>query len=84
MKENFSENFNGVDFQFQRKHHTNTEVWYYVNFNDNGKNTAFKMYKDAQGLWIIAAQMIPEWVREMQIEFNELITKNEHNTTIDS
>ena len=84
MKEDFSKKFNGIDFQFQRKYHKNKELWYYINFDNNGKNTSFKMYKNEEGTWDIAAQMIPEWVKEMQIEFNELLVKNENNEEINS
>jgi hypothetical protein len=50
MKEDFSKKFNGINFQFQRNYHTNTELWYYINFNDNGKNTSFKMYKGGRNV----------------------------------
>jgi hypothetical protein len=69
MKEDFSKKFNGINFQFERKYNNATELWYYINFDNNGKNTAFKMYKDENGVWEMAAQILPEWVREMQIEF---------------
>jgi len=36
------------------------------------------MYEDVNGVWVIAAQILPVWVREMQIEFNELIKGNEN------
>ena len=84
MKEDFSKKINGINFHFQRKYHENTELWYYINFNNNGKDTLFKMYKGEEGMWEIAAQIIPEWVRELQIEFSELIIKNENNENIDS
>jgi hypothetical protein len=84
MKEDFSKKFNGINFQFQRKHHGNSDIWYYINFDNNGKNTAFKMYRDNEGIWAMAAQILPEWVTEMQIEFNDLIEKNENNEDINS
>lgn len=83
MKENFSRKFNDVYFQFQRKYHKDTELWYYINFNNNGTETSFKMYKDEEGMWQIAAQILPAWVVELQIEFNEAIIKNENNKKTD-
>jgi hypothetical protein len=37
------------------------------------------MYKDEEGIWQFGAQVLPEWVREMQIEFNDLIIRNEND-----
>jgi hypothetical protein len=79
MKENFSKKFNDINFLFKRNYHKKTELWYYINFNNNGKETTLKMYKDKEGMWQIAAQILPEWVMELQIEFNEAIIKNENN-----
>jgi len=78
MKEMFSEKLNNVIFEFTRLRISTDEVWYKIDFNNNGNKDSFKMYKDDEGIWKIAATQLPEWIKETEQEFNEAIVKNEH------
>jgi hypothetical protein len=77
MKEIFSEKFSSITFEFKRVVFKSNELRYDIRFNDNGNKNSFRMYKDEEGTWKIAAQMLPIWVREMDTEFSEAIVKNE-------
>ena len=79
MKEKFSKKFNNVFFEFRRQVVNTNEVWYEIKFNNNGNNDSFKMYKDYEGIWKIAARMLPEWIRETEHEFNGAIVNNENS-----
>jgi hypothetical protein len=77
MKEIFSEKFNNVNFEFKRLVLSTNEVWYEICFNNNGNKDSFKMYKDDEGTWKIAATQLSEWIKETEHEFNEVIINNE-------
>jgi hypothetical protein len=79
MKEIFSETFNNVVFEFTRLVFDTHEVWYKIDFNNNGNKDSFKMYKDDEGIWKIAASQLPEWIKETEQEFYEAIINNEHS-----
>jgi hypothetical protein len=80
VQKEFSRLFNDISFQFQRIYYTDKELSYYVNFNNNGHNTEFKMYMKEADMWIIENVMLPAWVYEMEMEFSEAIISNERNT----
>jgi len=77
MRELFSEKFNSITFEFKRVVFKSNELWYDIRFNDNGNKNSFRMYKDEEGTWKIAAKILPIWILEMDIEFSEAIVKNE-------
>lgn len=79
MKEIFLEKFNSITFEFKRVVFKSNEVWYDIGFNNNGNKNSFRMYKNGEGVWRIAAQILPIWVQEMDIEFNDAIVKNENS-----
>ena len=76
----FSQLFNDVSFQFQRIYYKDEELCYYINFNNNGHNTEFRMYRKEENMWVIEKAMLPAWVHEMEIEFSEAIIANERST----
>jgi hypothetical protein len=78
MREIFSEKFNNVNFEFKRQAFSKNEVWYTIDFNNNGNKDSFKMYRDNDGTWKIAARQLPEWIKETEQEFNEIIINNEN------
>jgi hypothetical protein len=78
MKTHFTKRFNGIDFLFERVM-IRKNVWYEVQFNNNGNKATFKMYMDTDGGWYIVKQELPEWIKEMEMEFSESIITNEHS-----
>ena len=78
MKTHFINKFNGIDFEFERVLIRN-QLWYEVQFNNNGNNGTFKMYPDSENNWYIVKQELPEWIKELEIEFNEAILDNERS-----
>lgn len=79
MEELFSKKFNSIDFEFKRLVFRTNEVWYEISFNNNGNKNSFRMYKDEDGLWRIAAQLLPLWIQETDMEFSEVINNNENS-----
>lgn len=77
MEEIFSKKFNNVVFEFKIQVFDNNEVWYEIGFNNNGNKDSFKMYTDNDGVWRIAARILPEWIIETEQEFNEVVIHNE-------
>jgi hypothetical protein len=80
MKELFSSKFNNTCFDFRRVVFPSREVWYEISFNNNGNNDSFKMYRDGDGRWRIAASVLPEWIRETEQEFGDAIRTNEKSS----
>ncbi len=76
MKTHFINTYNGIDFAFERVF-IRKNLWYEIRFNNNGNNGAFKMYPDSENNWYIVKQELPEWIKELEIEFNESILANE-------
>ena len=79
MKELFSHEFNNINFEFKRLVFKGNEVWYEISFNDNGNKNSFRMYRDEEGAWRMAAQLLPSWIRETDVEFSEIINTNENS-----
>ena len=77
MEQTFSKKFNNVIFEFKREALGANEIWYEILFNNNGNKDSFKMYKDDESVWKIAARVLPEWIKETEQEFNDVIMNNE-------
>jgi len=78
MKELFSQKFNNINFEFKRLVFKRNEVWYEISFNNNGNKNSFRMYQDEEGMWKIAAQVLPLWIQETDVEFSDVIRNNEN------
>lgn len=76
MKTHFTKSFNAIAFSFERIMIRNN-LWYEIKFNNNGNKATFKMYRDTEGTWYIVKQELPEWIKEMEMEFSESIITNE-------
>lgn len=77
MKELFSHKFNNINFEFKRLVFKRNEIRDEI--IDNGNKNSFRMYRDEEGAWRIAAQLLPTWIQETDMEFSEIITTNENS-----
>lgn len=82
IQKDFSKIFNDISFQFERIYYIDKELCYYVNFNNNGHNTEFRMNRQEENMWVIENAILPEWVYEMEMEFSEAIISNEREINI--
>jgi hypothetical protein len=83
MKEIFSKSIYAHgsfrEFEFRRVFYS-LELWYhigYINTDDNNKIEQFRLYRDENNQWKIAAQILPNWIHEKELEFGDLIDENE-------
>jgi hypothetical protein len=47
--------------------------------DDKGGRITFSVYKNANGEWQIAAQLMPLWIHESTIELGQAIDENKEN-----
>ncbi len=47
--------------------------------DDKGNRVSFSMYKNADGEWKIAAQLMPLWIHEAELQLAEAIESNWEN-----
>lgn len=85
MNEIFSKTINtgnaNREFEFERVFYA-SELYYHVRFinTDQGnKKEQFRLRKDEDGQWKIAAQALPIWVHNKELDFNDIIEENEDN-----
>lgn len=77
MKEIFTSTLKGVSFDFERVFYGNDDLFYHISFNNKGKTETFRMKRDDEGIWKIQAQVLPIWIHEMELDFNDVIKENE-------
>jgi hypothetical protein len=64
------------EFNFRRAS-INDDTRYTVDVpNDNGSRIMFSIYKNADGGWKIAAQLMPMWVHNAEIDLANAIEEN--------
>ncbi|HEV7621325.1 MAG TPA: hypothetical protein VGO09_06325 [Flavisolibacter sp.] len=50
--------------------------------DDKGNRVVFSMYKDANGHWKTAAQLLPMWIHDAEVSLAEAIEENKINETV--
>lgn len=62
------------EFNFKKVFYDSTNLMYHVNVVIKPtENLQFRMRKDPSGLWVIAAQVLPEWLFDIEMELNDVI-----------
>ncbi|GAC1422511.1 MAG: hypothetical protein NVS9B7_10830 [Flavisolibacter sp.] len=50
--------------------------------DDKGNRVVFSMYKNADGNWKTAAQLLPMWIHDAEVSLAEAIEENKINETV--
>ena len=70
------------EFNF-RQTNANDEARYSVDVpDDKGNRVMFSMYKNAEGQWKTAAQLLPLWVHEAETLLADAIEENKKNEVL--
>jgi hypothetical protein len=65
------------EFLFQQTIYSDNILWYHIDVkDDDGTQINFRMYKDEKGQWKISAQVLPLWIHENELQFNDVVQEN--------
>ena len=79
MKDYFIRKFNNNTVEFEREYINENDIWYSLTLGIDGKKLKYRMHnnKNAKETWRIMGNRIPVDVLKLEIEFNDVISKNE-------
>lgn len=77
MKEYFIKTLRGQQFEFRRVSSSSFDRWYHIGTTIGSTNTNYRMHDNKEGVWKIMSKRTPNYITDLESEFNEVILGNE-------
>ena len=77
MKDFFTRNYRGHQFEFTRVLSSGFDAWYHIAVNLDNVDIKYRMRCNKEGSWKITVERLPRLLYSLEGEFDELLQMNE-------